>query len=100
MTEPDEVYAAWEACACDRYEDEENGNPLDLPQGMPNFADFRDGYRAGQAASAERIKALEEELAVALMQVSLWAQARRYQIGGIPTTDAFRPRTLLKEADQ
>ena len=42
----------------------------------------------------ERIEALEEELAVALMQVSLWAQARRYQIGGIPTTDAFRaPRS-------
>ncbi|MEN9419858.1 MAG: hypothetical protein RI988_3479 [Pseudomonadota bacterium] len=61
--EPDEVYAAWEACACDRYKDEENGNPLGLPQGMPNIDDFKDGYRAGQAASAERIKALEEEIA-------------------------------------
>ncbi len=77
MTEPDEVYAAWEACACDRYEDEENGNPLGLPQGMPNFADFRDGYRAGQAASAERIKALEELI-------------QKYNAA----------RALLKEADQ
>jgi hypothetical protein len=62
VTEPDEAHAAWEACACDRFEDEQNGNPLGLPQGMPNIDDFKDGYRAGQAASAERIKALEEAL--------------------------------------
>ena len=62
-TEPDEPRIAWNACAAARYDDEENGNPLGLPQGMPNFEDFRDGYRAGAAASAERIKELEARVA-------------------------------------
>jgi len=63
MSEADEVHIAWGACAAARYDDEENGNPLGLPQGMPNFEDFRDGYRAGAAASAERIKELEARVA-------------------------------------
>ena len=62
MTEPDEARIAWNACAAARFEDEENGNPLGLPQGMPNFDDFKDGYRAGAAASEARIKELEAEL--------------------------------------
>jgi len=111
MTEPDEAYTAWDTCACDRYEDEENGHPLGLPEGMPNFADFRDGYRAGQAASAERIKALEEALkdSAAAMQLTLDAVARHNTesttfLSGFPLHVMSRriaeARALLKEADQ
>ena len=100
MTEPDEVHIAWGACAAARYDDEENGNPLGLPQGMPNFEDFRDGYRAGAAASAERIKELEaeaRELNEALVAVVMEVTARDVPI----TTDTIRfsapIRALLKE---
>ena len=97
MTEPDEAHAAWEACACDRFEDEQNGNPLDLPQGMPNFADFRDGYRAGQAESAERIKALEE---VAQNLIALF-DYDDHEVSARAWDEALdEARKLLKEADQ
>jgi hypothetical protein len=96
MTEPDEALEGFRKWASIRYPKV----AAYIEAGACDGDDTAEAYRAGQAASAERIKALEEELAVALMQVSLWAQARRYQIGGIPTTDAFRPRTLLKEAGQ
>ena len=87
MTEPDEAHRAWDECATARFEDEMNGNPLDLPQGMPNIVDFKDGYRAGAAASEARIKALEEALRAANLRTRLGNHSNW-------------SRALLKEGDQ
>ena len=97
--EPDEAHIAWGACAAARYDDEENGNPLGLPQGMPNFEDFRDGYRAGAAAFADR----EEKLKVALADTLSGLEYIREFHGPLYGVGwgRFEPyRALLKEADQ
>ena len=111
MTKPDEAHRAWDECATARFEDEMNGNPLDLPQGMPNIVDFKDGYRAGAAASEARIKVLEEALkdSVTAMQLLLDAVQKHNAesgtfLSGFPlhllSIEIAAARALLKEADQ
>jgi hypothetical protein len=69
MTEPDEalIWARKNAAGKAKREGKHPLNVSSFLSGKRDYALFRDAhaYRAGQAASAERIKALEEELAKA-----------------------------------
>lgn len=105
MTEPDEALL-WARERAARWQDEGGGEAG--PAYRRGGLDFLlgeevEGYRAGAAASAERIKELEaevRELKEALVAVVMEATARDVPI----TTDTIRfsapIRALLKDPDQ
>jgi hypothetical protein len=101
MTEPDE------ALICARQWRSGNLQALGLPSLAQRVADgetdetlesFAHGYRAGQAASAERIKALEE--AIRRLTNMLVESDDPPGLIMVVTKDLLDARALLKEADQ
>ena len=104
MTEPDEALTAFRNWACVQFPKIR----VEIQEGLFDGTSAAHAYRAGQAASAERIKALEEALRGGLDAVGQ-AQAFRVQRGHDRRAEQFNrfirawkaeARALLKEADQ
>ena len=76
MTEPDEALLRVRenaAAYCDRHGDWLQANAFRQGHNDDLLTEEAEAYRAGQAASAERIKALEEALAKANRPTHFWA---------------------------